>query len=116
MLPHVKNGLTSNEKLKLCWSQDTKEPFCVKEPSLEDTQQRRAEARVNSAEDKSSKTGTSPQKEQQPDDEQKELDGHNADERQYPRKETKSLQIKELSIHSHGGKTKSNKTSVFSKR
>ena len=39
--------------------------------SLEDAEQRLADARVNSAADKSSKNGTSPQKEPEPDDEQK---------------------------------------------
>ena len=39
--------------------------------SLEDAEQRLADARVNSAADKSSKIGTSPQKEPQSDDEQK---------------------------------------------
>ena len=83
--------------------------------SLEDAQQRLADARVNSAVDKSSKKGTSPQKEQEPDDEQKELDGHSADDRQDPRKRARSVQIEELSIHSQGDKTKSDKTSVISK-
>ena len=39
--------------------------------SLKDTEQRLADARVNSAADKSSKKGTSPQMEPEPDDEQK---------------------------------------------
>ena len=47
--------------------------------SLEDAEQRLADARENSAADKSSKNGTSPQKEPQTDDEQKEFDGHNAE-------------------------------------
>ena len=50
--------------------------------SLEDAEQRVADARVNSAADKSSKKGTLPQKEPEPDDEQKELDGRSADDRQ----------------------------------
>ena len=83
--------------------------------SLEDAEQRLADARVNSAADKSNKKGTSPQKEPEPDDEQKELDGHSVDDRQDPRKRARSLQIEELSIHSQGDKTKSNKTSVISK-
>ena len=84
--------------------------------SLEDAEQRLAEARVNSAADKSSKNGTSPQKEPQSDNEQKgHNDGHNADDRQEPRNRARSLQIEELSIHSHGDRTKSNKTSVISK-
>ena len=83
--------------------------------SLEDDEQRLADARVNSAADKSSSKGTSPQKEPEPDDEQKELDGRSADDRQGPRKRARSLQIEELSLHSQGDKTKSNKTSVISK-
>ena len=83
--------------------------------SLEDAEQRLADARVNSAADKFSKNGTSPQKEPEPDDEQKELNGHNGDDRQDPRKGARSLQVEELSIHSQGDKTKSNKTSVISK-
>ena len=83
--------------------------------SLEDAEQRLADARVNSAADKSSKKGTSPQKEPEPDDEQKELDGRRADDRQDPRKRARSLQIEELGIHLQGDKTKSNKTSVISK-
>ena len=83
--------------------------------SLEDDEQRLADARVNSAADKSSKKGTSPQKEPEPDDEQKELDGRSAEDRQDPRKGARSLQVEELSIHSQGNKTKSNKTSVISK-
>ena len=83
--------------------------------SLEDAEQRLADARVNSAADKSSKKGTSPQKEPEPDDEQKELDGRSADDRQDLKKRARSLQIEELSIHSRGDKTKSNKTSVISK-
>ena len=80
---------------------------------LEDAEQRLADARVNSAADKSSKKGTSSQKEPEPDDEQKELDGRSADDRQEPRNRARSLQIEELSIHSHGDRTKSNKTSVM---
>ena len=83
--------------------------------SLEDAEQRLADALVNSAADKSSKKGTSPQKEPEPDDEQKELDGRSADDRQDSRKSARLLQIEELSIHSQGDKTKSNKTSVISK-
>ena len=83
--------------------------------SLEDAEQRLVDARVNSAADKSSKKGTSPQKAPEPDDEQKELDGHNADDRQEPRNESKSLPIEAFSMHSRSNKTKSNKTSVISK-
>ena len=84
--------------------------------SLEDAEQRLAGARVNSAADKSSKNGTSPQKEPQSDNEQKRHDdGHNADDRQEPRNGASSLPIDELSIHSRSKRTKSNKTSVISK-
>ena len=83
--------------------------------SLEDAEQRLAGARVNSAADKSSTKGTSAQKESEPDDEQKELDGHNADDGQEREKGTRSLPIEELSIHSRSKRTKSNKTSVISK-
>ena len=65
--------------------------------------------------DKLSKNGTSQEKEPEPDDEQRELDGQSADDRQDPRKRARTLQIEELSIHSQGDKTKSNKTSVISK-
>ena len=82
---------------------------------LEDAEQRLADARVNSAAVKSSKNGTSPQKAPEPDDEQKEFDVHNVDDRQEPRNRASSLQIEELSLHSHGDRTKSNKTSVMSK-
>ena len=48
--------------------------------SLEDAEQRLADARANSAADKISKNGTTPQKEPEPGDEQKEFDAYNADE------------------------------------
>ena len=83
--------------------------------SLEDAEQRLADVRANVAADKSSKNGTSPQKEPQPDDEQKEHDGHNADDSQDPRNGARSLPIEELSIHSRSERAKSNKTSVISK-
>ena len=83
--------------------------------SLEDAEQRLADARVNSTADKSRKNCTSPQKEPQPDDEQKEDKGHNADDGQEREKGTRSLPIEELSIHSRSKRTKSNKTSVISK-
>ena len=83
--------------------------------SLEDAEQRLADVRASVAADKSSKNGTSPQKKPEPDDEQKELDGQSADDSQDPRKRARLLQIEELSIHSQGDKTKSNKTSVISK-
>ena len=67
--------------------------------SLEDAKQRLADARVNSAADNSSKNGTSPQKELQPDDEQKgHDDGHNAHDIQEQQKGPRSLPIEELSI------------------
>ena len=83
--------------------------------SLENAEQRLADARVNSTADKSSKNCTSPQKEPQPDDEQKEHDGHIVDDSQEPRNRARSLQIEEMSIDSQGDKTKSNKTSLISK-
>ena len=83
--------------------------------SLEDAEQRLADVRASVAADKSSKNGTSPQKEPQPDDEQKEHDGHNADDSQEPRNGARSLPIEELSIHSRKERAKSNKTSVISK-
>ena len=54
--------------------------------SLEDAEQRLAYVRASVAADKSSKSGTSLRKELQPDDEQKEHDGHNADDNQEPKK------------------------------
>ena len=83
--------------------------------SLEDAEQRLADVRASVAADKSSKNGTSPQKEPQPDDEQKEHDGHNAEDSQEPRNGARSLPIEELSIHSRSERAKSNKTSVISK-
>ena len=84
--------------------------------SLEDAEQRLADAHVNSAADKSSKNGTSPRKEPQSNHEQKRHDdGHNADDRQEPKNGASSLPIDELSIHSRSKRTKSNKTSVISK-
>ena len=83
--------------------------------SLVDAEQRLADVRASVAADKLSKNGTSPQKEPEPDNEQKELDGQSADDSQDPRKRARSLQIEELRIHSQGDKTKSNKTSVISK-
>ena len=82
--------------------------------SLEDAEQRLADARVNSTADKSSKNCTSPQKEPQPDDEKTEDNGHNADDGQEREEGTRSLPIEELSIHSRSKRTKSNKTSVIS--
>ena len=83
--------------------------------SLEDAEQRLADVRASVAADKSSKNGTSPQKEPQPDDEQKEHDDHNAEDSQEPRNGARSLPIEELSIHSRSERAKSNKTSVISK-
>ena len=83
--------------------------------SLEDAEQRLADVCASVAADKSSKNGTSPQKEPQPDDEQKEHDGHDAEDSQEPRNGARSLPIEELSIHSRSERAKSNKTSVISK-
>ena len=84
--------------------------------SLDDAEQRLADARVNSAADKSSKNVTSPQKEPQSNNEQKgHDDGHNADNRQVRRIRARSLQIEALSMHSRSDKTKSKMTSVISK-
>ena len=67
------------------------------------------------AAEKSRKSGTSSQKDSELDIEQKELDGHNSDNRQKPRSSARSLPKEEMSLHSQGDKTKSNKNSVFSK-
>ena len=75
----------------------------------------KTDVRASVAADKSSKNDTSPQKEPQPDDEQREHNDHNVNGSQKPRNEARSQPIEELSIHSQGDKTKSNKTSVFSK-
>ena len=83
--------------------------------SLEDAEQRLADVRAIVAADKASKNGTSPQKEPQLDDELRKPNEPNADDSQKPRNEASSQPIEELSIHSRGDKTKSNKTSVFSK-
>ena len=83
--------------------------------SLEDAEQRLADVSASVAADKHSKNGTSPQKQPQPDDEQKEHDGHNANDSQEPRDGARSLPIEELSIHSRSERAKSNKTSVFSR-
>ena len=82
---------------------------------LEDAEQRLADVRASVAADKSSNNGTSPQKEPQPDNEQKEDDGHNAVDSQEPRNGARSLPIEELSIHSRSERAKSNQTSVISK-
>ena len=83
--------------------------------SLEDAEKRLADVRASVAADKSSKNGTSPQKEQQPDNEQKEHDGHNADDSQEPQNGARSLPIEEMSIYSRSERAKSNKISVISK-
>ena len=83
--------------------------------SLEDAEQRLADVRASVAADKSSRNGTSPQKEPEPDEEQKEDNGHNADDSQERNKCARSFPIEELSIHSRSKRTKSNKTSVISK-
>ena len=74
--------------------------------SLEDAEQRLADVRASVAADKLSKQGTSPQKELQPDNEQKEHDGHNADDSQEPRNGARSLPIEELSLHSRSKRAK----------
>ena len=83
--------------------------------SFEDAEQGLADIRASVAADKSSKNGTSPQKELQPDNDQKEHDGHNADESQEPQNGARLLPIEEKIILLQGGKNKSNKTSVISK-
>ena len=83
--------------------------------NLEDTEQRLADARVNSAADKSSKNGTSPQKEPQLDNEQKRRCDNKVNDSQKSMNELRSLPIEALSMHSRSDKTKSNKTSVISK-
>ena len=83
--------------------------------SLEDAEQRLADVRASVAADKSSRNGTSPQKEPEPDEEQKKDNGHNAVDSQERNKCASSLPIEELSIHSRSKRTKSNKTSVISK-
>ena len=82
--------------------------------SLEDAEQRLADVRASVAAVKSSENGTSQQKETQPNSQQKEHHGHNADDSQEPQNGTRVLPIEEMSIHSQGGKNKSNKTSVIS--
>ena len=81
--------------------------------SLEDAEQRLADVSASVAADKLSKNGTSPQKETQPDYEQRDDSGHNADESQEPQNGARSLPIEELSVHSRSKRTKSNKTSDF---
>ena len=83
--------------------------------SLEYAEQRLADARVNSAADKSSKNGTSPQKEPQPDDEQKRHCDNKMNDSQKSKNEARSLAIEALSMHSRSDKTKSSKTSVISR-
>ena len=74
-----------------------------------------AHADVISQEQQLKSRDTSPQKEPQPDDEQKDDGGHNADDNQAPQNGARSLPIEELSIHSQGGKHKRNKTALISK-
>ena len=74
-----------------------------------------ARAHVNWQEQQLNCRDTSPQKDKEVDYELTELDGHNKDDSQEPRNGLRSQPIEELSIHSQGDKTKSNKTSVFSK-
>ena len=103
MLQHVKNcsrrRLTSKQKIEaLLKSRDEGDIL----RSLEDAEQRLADARANWTADKSSNNDTSPD----PDDERREFDGHNADDRQDPKDGGRWLQIEELSIHSQGKVTK----------
>ena len=72
-------------------------------------------AHVNWQEQQLKSRDTSPQKKPQPDDEQNEDNGHNADDGQERKKGTRSLPIEQLSIHSRSKRTKSNKTSVILK-
>ena len=83
--------------------------------SLEDAEQRLADVRASVAADKSSENRTSTQKEPQPDNEQKEHGDHYVDDSQEPQNRGRSLPIEEMSIHSQGGKNKSNKTTVISR-
>ena len=65
--------------------------------SLEDAEQRLADVRASVAADKSSKDGTSPQKEPQSDNERKENNNHNVNGSQKPTNETRSQPIEEMS-------------------
>ena len=74
-------------------------------------------SRANLVPDKSGKNGTSRQKEPQPDDERKELDGYNADKSHGRRIGAGSLQVEELSIHIRKvTKPKATKLRCFRKR
>ena len=73
-----------------------------------------ARAHVNWQELQLKSRDNSPQKEQEPDEEQKGDNGHNADDSQERSKYARSLPIEKLSIHSRSKRTKSNKTSVVS--
>ena len=114
MQQHVKNCFWSDLKLKIEALLKSGDAGAILR-SLEDAEQRLADVRASVAADKSSKNGTSSQKEPQPDNELREPNGPNADDSQKPRNEASSQPKEELSIHSRGDKTKSNKTSVFSK-
>ena len=115
MLHHVKNCW------RKVWHQNSIEALLKSRDegailhSLEDAEQRLADVRASVAADKSGKNDTSPQKELQPDDEQKEHDGQNANNSQVLQNGTRSLPKEEMSKHLQGGKNKSNKTSVISK-
>ena len=76
-----------------------------------------ARAQLNWKEQQLKSRDTSPQKEPQPDDEQKDDSGKNVDEseNQEPQNGASSLLIEELTVHSRSKRTKSNKTSVISK-
>ena len=70
-------------------------------PSQEDAYQTLADVRVNSAAVVAPKGRTSPQKEPEFDDEQRQYDCDNADDSQEPRNEARTMSIEELNIHSH---------------
>ena len=72
--------------------------------SLGDVKQRLADVRASVPADKSNKNGKSPQKELTRDNEQKEHDGHNADDSSEPQNGARSLPKEEMSIGSQGGK------------
>ena len=63
-----------------------------------EAEQRLADVRASVVTDKPSKNGTSPQKEPQPDNEQKEHDGHNADDSQEPQNGARSSPLEEMSM------------------
>ena len=76
--------------------------------SLEDAEQRLTDLRASVAADKCSKNGTSPQKEPQPGNEEREHNDHNRYGSQKPKNEARSQPIEELSIRFRIDKTQSN--------